>query len=67
LIKISSVAVVAPLRYEVRSSSPGVATAVVSGGNVNVTGVATGTTTITIDAIDLDGNKVSQDFDVTVP
>jgi cyclophilin family peptidyl-prolyl cis-trans isomerase len=67
LIKITSVSEVSPLRYEVRSSSPGVATAAVSGGNVNVTGVASGTTTITVEAIDLDGNKISQDFDVTVP
>jgi hypothetical protein len=34
---------------------------------VDITGVATGTTTITVKAIDLDGQMVSQTIPLTVP
>lgn len=66
LIKITSIAPLAPLQYQASSSSPAIATVAVSSGNVIVTGVAAGTSRITVEATDLDGNKVSQFFDVTV-
>ena len=44
-----------------------VATAVLSGSNANITGVATGSATITVKAIDLDNPMTSQSFEVSVP
>jgi cyclophilin family peptidyl-prolyl cis-trans isomerase len=67
LVKVTSVAPVPILRYEVTSGDPAIATAVVNGTNVDITGVATGTTTITVKAIDLDGQMVSQTIPLTVP
>jgi cyclophilin family peptidyl-prolyl cis-trans isomerase len=67
LVKVTSVAVVPILRYEVVSADTAVATAVVSGSNVDITGVATGSTTITVKAFDLDGQMASQTIPVTVP
>ncbi len=71
LVKVTSVAVVLVLRYEVLSSDAAVATAVVSGSNANITGVASGvasgTATITVKAIDLDNQMTSQTFEVSVP
>jgi hypothetical protein len=67
LIKITSISALAPLQYQVSSSLPAIATAAISNGNVIVSGVAAGTSRITVEATDLDGNKVSQFFDVTVP
>lgn len=66
LVKVTSVATVPVLRYEVMTSDPAIATAVVSGTNVNVTAVASGTTTVTVKAIDLDNQMTSQTFNVTV-
>jgi cyclophilin family peptidyl-prolyl cis-trans isomerase len=66
LVKITSIAPLLPLQYQATSSLPAIATVAVSNGNVVVTGVAAGTSRITVEATDLDGNKVSQFFDVTV-
>ena len=55
------------LRCEVLSSDAAVATAVVSRSNVNITGVATGSATITVKATDLDNQMTSQSFEVSVP
>ena len=67
LVKVTTVAVVPVLRYEVLSSDGAVATAVLSGSNANITGVASGSATITVKAIDLDNQMTSQTFEVSVP
>jgi cyclophilin family peptidyl-prolyl cis-trans isomerase len=66
LVKVTTVAEVPALRYEVLSADVGVATAVLNGNNVDITGVAAGNTTVTVKAIDLDGQMVSQTIEVTV-
>ena len=66
LVKVTSVAAIPVLRYEVLSADATIATVVVNGVNVNITGVAAGTTTITVRAIDLDNQMTSQMFKVTV-
>jgi cyclophilin family peptidyl-prolyl cis-trans isomerase len=66
LVKVSSVAAVPVLRYEVQSANPAIATAVVDGSDVDVTGVSSGSTTITVKAIDLDNQMTSQTFGVGV-
>lgn len=65
-VKVTSVAPVEPLRYEVVSANPAVATAAITGGSIRITGVAVGTSQITIKAVDLDGAEVSRKFTVTV-
>ena len=67
LVKVTTVAIVPVLRYELLSSDPAVATAVLSGSNANITGVASGSATITVKAIDLDNQMTSQSFEVSVP
>ncbi len=67
LVKVTTVAVVPVLRYELLSSNTAVATAVLSGSNANITAVASGSTTITVKAIDLDNQMTSQSFEVSVP
>ena len=67
LVKLTTVASVPVLRYELLSSNAAVATAVLSGSNLNITGVATGSATITVRAIDLDNQMTSQTFEVSVP
>ena len=67
LVKVTTVAIVPVLRYELLSSDPAVATAVRSGSNANITGVASGSATITVKAIDLDNQMTSQTFEVSVP
>lgn len=67
LVKVNSVLAVPLLRYEVVSADEAVATAVINGTNVDITGVAAGSTTIEVTAIDLDGQAVSQTISVTVP
>lgn len=66
LVKILSVAPVAPLRYIVASSNEAVATAVIEGGSVRVNGTGAGSATITVKAIDLDGEEISRGFNVQV-
>ena len=67
LVKVTSVAAVPLLRYEVITGNPAVATAAVSGSDIDITGVAAGNTTIQVKAIDLDGEMIFQTIPVTVP
>lgn len=67
LVLIHSVAPVSPLSYAVTSNSnPSVASAVVDAGQIELSGLGPGQATITVTATDLDGDTVSQNFDVTV-
>ncbi len=66
LVRVTAVSVPAFLTYGVASSNPAVADAVVSGGEVVVTGKAVGSAVVTVTATDLDGTSVSQDIAVTV-
>jgi cyclophilin family peptidyl-prolyl cis-trans isomerase len=67
LVKVSSVTDVPILAYTVTSADPAVATAVISGGEVVITGVAAGSTTVEVKATDLDGLSVTRSIAVTVP
>ena len=67
LVKITSVSSVPILSYEVTSADTAVATAVINGNDVDITGVASGSTTVTVKATDLDGQSVTQNIAVTVP
>lgn len=67
LVKIQSVGPAPILSYEVVSLDPDIATAVLAGSDITITGVSTGSTTLQVTATDLDGNSVSQDIAVTVP
>lgn len=69
LVKVSSVTFPPLLTYEVTSANTAIATAALNpaGTEVIITGVATGSTSITVKAIDLDGNNVTQNIAVTVP
>jgi cyclophilin family peptidyl-prolyl cis-trans isomerase len=67
LVKVSSVTDVPILTYTVTSQNSAVATAVLNGTNVVITGVATGSTTIEVKATDLDGLHVTRSIPVTVP
>ena len=67
LVKITSVTAAPILQYEVSSEDSSVATAVVDGMNVKITGVANGSTKIQVKATDLDGSSTSQKITVTVP
>ena len=55
------------LAYSATSSDPAVASVVVSGGVVTVTGVAKGTATVTVTATDPEGLWAEQSFQVTAP
>jgi cyclophilin family peptidyl-prolyl cis-trans isomerase len=66
LVKVTAVTAVPILRYEVLSGNEAVATAVVNGTDVNISGVGAGSTTITVKAFDLDGGMVSQTIPVNV-
>jgi cyclophilin family peptidyl-prolyl cis-trans isomerase len=67
LVKVPTATIPPILTYEVLSQNTAVATASLSGTMINVTGVATGTTTIEVKATDLDGQTVTQNIPVTVP
>ena len=67
LVKISSVTAAPILTYSVLSSNAAIATASLSGTDITLTGVASGSTTIAVTATDLDGNTTSQNIAVTVP
>lgn len=67
LVLIESVAPIPTLSHAVTGNSdPSVASAGVSAGQLEISGLEPGETTITVTATDLDGNSVSQEFDVTV-
>ena len=55
------------LTYAAESSAADVASVMVSGSVVTVTGVSKGTTTITVTASDPEGLSAQQEFQVTVP
>ncbi|MES2439734.1 MAG: fibronectin type III domain-containing protein [Verrucomicrobiota bacterium] len=67
LIKVPSAGPAPILSYEVVSQDTAVATASVTGTDITITGVATGTTTIKVKATDLDGESTTQNITVTVP
>ena len=54
------------LTFTAVSSNPGVAATWVWGDTLSVVGISTGTATITVTAEDADGNRVSDEFEVTV-
>jgi cyclophilin family peptidyl-prolyl cis-trans isomerase len=66
LVKMTTVTIPPLLQYEVVSLDPAVATAAVVGTNINITGVAAGSTSLTVKATDLDGQSVTQTVMVTV-
>ena len=67
VVSITSAAPVAVLSYSVTgNTNPAVATATISGTNVQINALAGGTTSVTVTATDLDGNTVSQTVPVTV-
>ncbi len=53
--------------YGADSSDPGVADASVSGSDLTITAVGSGSTTVTVTAYDKGGLTAEQEFDVTVP
>ena len=67
LVKITSVGPAPLLTYRVVSQNSAIATASLTGTDITITGVAIGSTTIQVKAIDLDGNSVTQNIAVTVP
>jgi cyclophilin family peptidyl-prolyl cis-trans isomerase len=67
LVKITGVTAAPILTYTVTSEDSAIATASLSGTNVTITGVATGSTTVEVKATDLDGSQITQDISVTVP
>jgi cyclophilin family peptidyl-prolyl cis-trans isomerase len=66
LVKMISIAPAPILRYQVTSQNPSVATAVLSKTDIVIGGIAKGATTVTVTAIDLDGQTTSQVIPVTV-
>ncbi len=67
LVKITSVGPAPILTYQVTSLDPAIATASLTGTDISITGVATGSTTIEVTATDLDRLTVTQNIAVTVP
>jgi hypothetical protein len=68
LVKVTSVTYPSLLTYEITSANTAIATAALNqaGTEVVVTGVAVGSTNITVKVTDLDGQTTSQSFAVTV-
>jgi cyclophilin family peptidyl-prolyl cis-trans isomerase len=67
VVSISSAAPVAVLSYAVTgNTNSAVASAVISGTNVQINALSGGQTDVTVRATDLDGNTVTQTFTVTV-
>lgn len=67
LVKVISVGPAPILVYQIASADPGIATASLTGEDITITGVATGSTVIEVTATDLDGKAVTQNIAVTVP
>ncbi len=67
LVKVTSVTDAPILTYTVTSQDPAIATAVMNGTDVVITGVAAGSTGIEVTATDLDGLHVTASIPVTVP
>ncbi len=66
LVRISSASRISPLSLAVISSDPAVATAIVTGTDLQVTPIISGTTTLTLTATDLDGQATTSTLLVTV-
>ena len=67
VVSITSAAPVAVLSYSVTgNTNSAVASATISGTNVQINALAGGQTSVTVTATDLDGSTVSQNFTVTV-
>lgn len=66
LVRISAIVPSTILTYQVSSQNSAIATAVLSGTNFTLLGIAKGTTTVTVTAIDLDAQTTSQVIPVTV-
>lgn len=67
LVRSTSVTAAPILQYEVLSQNVEIATATLSGTNITINGVASGSTTVRVKATDLDGTFTAQDIAVTVP
>lgn len=65
-VRVTKAEVIPNLTYTVLSSPSGIATGTVVNGNLRVTGIAQGTTTMTVIATDLDNGSISQQFTVGV-
>ncbi len=67
LVKIITVGPAPILSYTVTSLNSAIATASISGTDITISGVATGSTSIEVKATDLDGQSVTENIAVTVP
>lgn len=66
-VKITDASEIPVLSYSVaNNTAPAIATAVVNGSDLQLNGLSDGTTDITVQAADLDGNTTTQTFTVTV-
>jgi cyclophilin family peptidyl-prolyl cis-trans isomerase len=66
LVSIPAISYISPLTFTATSDHPGIASVVLSGSNLLVSGKTLGTATITVTASDADGAQVMQTFSVTV-
>lgn len=67
LVKIVTVTAAPILSYTVTSDNSTIATALLTGTDVSITGIVSGSTNIKVKATDLDGNEIVQSIPVTVP
>lgn len=68
LLKITSVTAIPNLTFAIITQpDTAVATAVLNGINLQITAVAPGSTSVSIEATDVDGNTTSQTVNITVP
>jgi cyclophilin family peptidyl-prolyl cis-trans isomerase len=67
LVKIITVGPAPILTYAVTSLNIAVATASISGTDITISGVGSGSTSIEVTATDLDGQSVTENIQVTVP
>jgi len=67
MVKINSFTALPTLTHSITTApDSNFATAVISGGNLVITGVAEGTATVQVTATDVDGNTTTQDIAITV-
>ncbi len=68
LMKINAVTSLPVMTYAITASpNSAVATITLNAGQLQITGVAPGTTSVTVSATDVDGNSTSQTVNITVP
>lgn len=65
-IRVTKAEVIPNMTYTVLTAPSGIATGVVVDGKLRITGIAQGTTTMTVIATDLDNGSISQQFTVGV-